>query len=125
MLFGIGCDIIKVSRFEKWIKNPDIIKRFYNQNELAPFSWSVQKQCEHYAVRFAAKEAFAKALGCGLIFPLRNVWVLNKDSGKPILCIADRAKQEMEQRCGQNVIVHLTLSHEKEYAIAYVAIERG
>ena len=39
MLFGIGCDITKVIRFEKWVKNPDIISRFFREEELAPSSW--------------------------------------------------------------------------------------
>ena len=68
MISGIGCDIAKVSRFEKWVKNNEMIQRFFNPCEIALVSEEEKEKrlhflCEHYAARFAAKEAFAKALG--------------------------------------------------------------
>ena len=61
MIFGIGVDIIRIPRLEKWVKNPDILKRFFNADEMAKDG----EHCvltEHYAARFAAKEAFSKAM---------------------------------------------------------------
>ena len=65
MIYGIGTDITKVSRFEKWVKNEEFIKRFFNPQEIME-NGSLNAKCEHYAARFAAKEAFSKALGTGI-----------------------------------------------------------
>ena len=72
MIFGIGTDIAKVSRFEKWVRSPEMIQRFFNECEIVHVEEDfVEKRlqflCEHYAARFAAKEAFAKALGTGFL----------------------------------------------------------
>ncbi len=65
MIFGIGTDIVDVRRFEKWLENEELLERYFNEAEL--FSkGSKSSLCQHYAVRFAAKEAFSKALGTGI-----------------------------------------------------------
>ena len=60
MIFGTGVDIVEVKRFSKLINNPDFINRFFNKEEQKEYN-NVQALCEHYASRFAAKEAFGKA----------------------------------------------------------------
>ena len=123
MIYGIGTDIAKVQRFEKWVKNPDMIERFFNEKERSTGK-SEASQCEHYAARFAAKEAFSKALGTGISgFELNEVFITNNGDGKPFLNIEGKAKKIMEERCGKNCSVHVSLSHEKEYAVAFVIIE--
>ena len=62
MIFGIGTDIAETKRFEKWVSNPSMYERFFNAAEQME-GGSVNRRCQHYAVRFAAKEAFSKALG--------------------------------------------------------------
>ena len=125
MIFGIGCDIVYVSRLQKWIKNPDIIKRFFNPKETASEPMSEQRLCEHYAVRFATKEAFSKALGTGLRgFELTDVHVENDENGRPELLLENKAEELAEGLCGKGYRIHLSLSHEKEYALAYVVIEK-
>ena len=125
MIFGIGCDIVYVTRLQKWIKNPDIIRRFFHPKEIACESMSDQRLCEYYAVRFAAKEAFSKALGTGLRgFELNDIHVENNENGKPELFLENKAKSITDSLCGKNARVHLSLSHEKEYALAYVVIEK-
>ena len=122
MIFGIGTDITKVSRFEKWVKNPEIIERFFNPAEFM-HNGTLTARCEHYAVRFAAKEAFSKALGTGITgFNLRDVYIENDSSGKPELKFENSATKLLNEKCG-NCKVHVSLSHEKEFAIAYVIIE--
>ena len=61
MIAGIGTDIAKVSRFEKWVRNPGMTERFFNPKELSSAD-SEAARCQHYAARFAAKEAFSKYL---------------------------------------------------------------
>ena len=125
MIYGIGTDIAKVSRFEKWIRTPEMLERFFNSKERNEAK-SDHAKCEHYAVRFAAKEAFSKALGTGIRgFELSEVYITNNEDGKPSLNIEGKAKKLMEERCGKNCSVQVSLSHEKEYALAFVIIEIG
>ena len=129
MIFGIGCDIVCVSRLEKWVKNPDILKRYFNEREMAPNEenkMSLQRLSEYYAVRFAAKEAFSKALGTGLQgFELTDIYISKDENGKPCMEVSGAASDVLERLCGSGAKVFVSLSHEKEYAIANVVIERG
>ncbi|MGL4986939.1 MAG: holo-ACP synthase [Treponemataceae bacterium] len=117
MILGIGCDIVKVSRFEKWIKNKSLINRYFHQEEIATI-----KTLETLASRFAAKEAFVKALGTGFRgISLKNICVSSDDLGKPSLKVYDNALSAMKKK---NVTaIHLSISHEKEYALAFVILE--
>ena len=122
MIYGIGTDITKVSRFEKWVKNEEFIKRFFNPQEIMK-NGSLNAKCEHYAASFAAKEAFSKALGTGITgFNLKDVFITNDQDGKPTLNIQNNAKNILENRCGACKVL-VSLSHEKEFAIAFVIIE--
>ena len=133
MIFGIGIDITKCARFEKWLKTPGMAERFFNQKEMAQNAadWNAltdaQKSAslQHYAARFAAKEAFSKALGCGLAFDLRDVFVTNAASGKPELGLEKSALKVFKDRCPQwqDAKIFVSLSHEKECAVAQVIIE--
>lgn len=123
MIFGTGVDIVKVQRFEKWIEN-GYIERFFNKAELCSENCSFQHKMEHYAVRFAAKEAFGKALGCGLAgFDLKDVYVVKDKNGKPFIALENNARKKFESLCYNKGTIHLSLSHEKEYAVAFVVVE--
>ena len=125
MIFGTGCDIAKISRFEKWVASEDMIPRFFNEAEMVS-SGNKNFLCAHYAKRFAAKEAFSKALGTGLRgFELCDIHVENDEYGKPELFLENKARAIADSLCGKNHQIHLSLSHEKEYALAYVVIEKG
>lgn len=125
MIFGVGVDIVKVSRMEKWVHDEALLKRFFNEAE-ACAAGSVQHRAEHYAARFAAKEAFSKALGAGLTgFSLRDVYVKREDGERPILVVQGTALALLEKACGAGASVHISLTHEKEYAVAFVVIETG
>ena len=121
MICGIGTDISEVKRFLKWIKNPSLYNRFFNEKEIMDKGTDNAK-CQHYAARFAAKEAFSKALGTGLIFDLKDVFITNNEEGKPLLNVIGKAADILEEKYGKCVL-HVSLSHEKEYAIAFVVIE--
>lgn len=121
MIYGIGTDITDVKRFDKWVKNPEMINRFFNDEEKM-HGGSDSAKNQHYAVRFAAKEAFSKALGTGLIFDLKDVFIIKNQDGKPYLKIENMAKKLLDERC-KDAIVHVSLSHEKDYATAFVIIE--
>ncbi len=122
MIIGIGVDISKVSRFEKWVKDEKMIPRFFNAAEISNCR-SIQSACEHYAARFAAKEAFGKALGVGLAgYDMKDIYIVNDENGRPELKVENKAKDLLESKC-ENPIIHVSLSHEKEYATAFVVIE--
>ncbi len=123
MIFGIGTDIAQVNRFEKWVENPQMFMRFFNPAEIMERG-SLAAKCQHYAARFAAKEAFSKALGTGIAgFELKEVYVVNDPLGKPELKVEGKALELLKQKAGDDSCLHVSLSHEKEYALAFVVIE--
>lgn len=123
MIAGIGTDIAEVKRFEKWVQNPEMIERFFNEKEVSSAK-SDSAKCQHYAVRFAAKEAFSKALGTGINgFRLKEVYITNDSEGKPLLNIEGAALSLMKERLGE-CTAFVSLSHEKEYAVAFVILEK-
>ena len=132
MIFGIGIDIAKCSRFEKWLQNPEMLERFFNAKEFSKTDAAAdlteaQKSAllQHYAARFAAKEAFSKALGSGLVFDLRDVYVEKQENGRPLLSVQGSALEALKKYCPQweGAKIFVSLSHEKEYAAAQVVIE--
>lgn len=118
MILGIGVDIAENSRFASWINNEKKVLRFFNKNEIDFSKLSLQM----LASRFAAKEAFVKALGLGFEnIELKSITVLKDEKGKPYFSLEGEAKKAFELLGGKNL--HLSLSHEKKYAIAFVIIE--
>lgn len=123
MIYGIGTDIAENSRFLHLVKKEGFIDRFFNKEEQAVFQ-NEQKLCEHYASRFAAKEAFSKALGTGIVgFGLKEITVLKDQKGKPYFCFSDALSEKIRGLAGENFKVHLSISHEKEYSVSFVVIE--
>ena len=133
MIYGIGTDIAKVSRFEKWVKNPDIIHRFFNECEIINLDVQNYEQelskklhflCEHYASRFAAKEAFSKALGTGFVgLELSDFGITKNNDGKPDFYFGEKTSEIIKKKCGNSCKIFVSISHEKEYAVSYVIIE--
>lgn len=130
MIFGVGTDIAKVSRFEKWVRRPEMISRFFNACEIpgegrkAVSERQIHFLCEHYAARFAAKEAFAKALGTGFVgLELSDFGITKDDNGKPSFFFGEKTLSQIEKICGKGWKVSVSISHEKEYAVSFVVIE--
>ena len=121
MICGIGTDISEVKRFQKWVNNPSLYSRFFNEKEIMR-NGTDNAKCQHYAARFAAKEAFSKALGTGIVFELKDVFITHNEEGKPLLNVSGKAADILKERYGE-CVVHVSLSHEREYAIAFVVIE--
>ncbi|MBR1640663.1 MAG: holo-ACP synthase [Treponema sp.] len=122
MIYGLGTDIVQVNRMKKWINTEGMVQRFFNSEELME-NGSENARCQHYAARFAAKEAFSKALGTGITgFKLTDLYITKNEEGKPFLNVKDSAADVLKKRCG-NCFLHVSLSHEKEYATAVVIIE--
>ncbi len=124
MIFGIGTDIVEVARIEASIKQfgDDFAKRILAESELASYQESHIK-ARFLAKRFAAKEAFSKALGTGLRAPatFQNIAVSHDELGKPMLMLADELQTFLQSK---NISqTHISISDEKNLAVAFVVLE--
>ncbi len=124
MIYGVGTDLIEIGRVERVLARfgDRFARRILCEPELRRFR--AHKQPVHYlAKRFAAKEAFTKALGTGIHAPANwhGVWVVNLKSGKPQLEFSDELRELLKQK--QIRSSHLSLTDEREIASATVILE--
>ena len=124
MIYGVGTDVVEIARIEQALARfgERFAKRILCEPELRRFA--VHRQPAAYlAKRFAAKEAFTKALGTGIHAPANwhGVWVRNLPSGKPVLEFSEPLKALLSQRGVANS--HLSLTDEKGVAMATVILE--
>jgi holo-[acyl-carrier protein] synthase len=122
MIAGIGVDVVHVHRMERWREIPKLLERFFHPEELAE-SLSKGKGADlSLAARFAAKEAFGKALGTGLAgIVLKDIMVKNRHNGQPEIRVFGSALKALE-KSGANRM-HISLTHERDNAIAIVILE--
>lgn len=112
-----GIDIVKIERIEKAISNPRFRTKYFGENELREITARGDKP-QSYAAAFAAKEAFAKAMGTGLRgFLLCEVEVLHDELGAPHLRLGGKALRLAEKK---GLELSLSISHERDYAVAVV-----
>ena len=122
MIGGIGVDLVHIPRLQKWLANRGLMERFFTRAEIET-ALSKGGGAESLAARFAAKEAFGKALGVGLRgFELKEAEVGYADSGAPELRLQGAAAALFVQSGATRL--HLSLSHEKDYAAAFVVLEK-
>lgn len=124
MIYGIGVDIVATDRFQRFIDagNSAIMGRLFTQGERS-LCGSRKDTASCLAARFAAKEAFLKALGTGLRDGMSwlDLEVTNNSLGKPELTLYGKAS-ELSKRNGLTR-VHLSLSHDGGNAVAMVVLE--
>lgn len=122
MIIGVGVDIIEISRIEDAVNsNANFLEKVFTDNEIE-YLKSRKMRPEYIAGRFAAKEAVSKALGTGFReFSLKDIEVDRNTLGKPMVILKGKAKQ-IAQRNGKYRI-HLSISHDKGRAVAYVVLE--
>jgi len=123
MVYGIGIDMIEVKRIEKQISaGPRFVERIFTSREV-DYCERKKNKAQNYAARFAAKEAFLKAVGTGwrkgLAF--KEIEVINDELGKPEIMLYGKAKKFAEERKIVNIQVSIT--HLKENASAIVTLE--
>lgn len=124
MILGIGIDIVAVERIKiannRW--GEKFLKRVFTEDEI---KYSLMKRIpyRHLAARFASKEALIKALGMGLteIISLKNIEIVNSDTGAPSIILHGRLKEIISARGVSKI--HLSISHDGDYAIAQVILE--
>lgn len=119
MIFGTGVDIVEISRMreaiEKW--GESFLNKIFTIREIS-YSRSRRSSFQHFAARFAAKEAVIKAFGEPLKHPINwcDIEILNDREGKPMIVLHDSALRLKSKKRIGDVIV--SLSHSKNYAIA-------
>jgi holo-[acyl-carrier protein] synthase len=124
VIFGVGTDVVEIGRIEKALARWG--ERFANRilvgPELKRFA-AHRLPANYLAKRFAAKEAFTKALGTGIHAPANwhGVWVRNLPSGKPVLEFSDALTVFMNKKGVTGA--HVSLSDEKGVAFATVILE--
>lgn len=128
-IYGIGTDIINVSRIGKILKKNKIEfkKKIFTKKEI--FYCDSKKNSEsYYAKRFAAKEAFVKALGTGFSNGLlyKDVEIINNKKGKPIIKTSSRSAKIINKILkNKKYSIHLSLSDDKPWAVATVIINKN
>ena len=121
---GVGVDIIENSRIKKSIKNKKFLSRVFSKIEIINSKKNNNKS-GYFSKRFAAKEAFSKALGSGFRNGLNfnDISVVNDLYGKPSIKLNSKLKNIINKRFKTiKVNVFLSISDEKKHSIAFVVI---
>tara|TARA_B100000614_G_scaffold130488_1_gene116416 strand:- start:835 stop:1221 length:387 start_codon:yes stop_codon:yes gene_type:complete len=124
-ILGIGVDIIENKRIEKSIKNRNFIKRIYSSKELIE-SDKINNKVAFFSKRFAAKEAFSKALGTGFRMNLnfKDIEVINDKMGKPHYVKNKKITKLIQKKYKTKKFnCFLSISDEKKYSTAFAIIQ--
>ena len=122
MIVGIGVDVVHVHRMKRWRGIPGLLERYFHPEELSAALLKGNGAELSLAARFAAKEAFGKALGTGLAgITLKDIMVKNRHNGQPEILVSGTALAAL--RSSGAVRIHLSLTHERDNAVAMVVLE--
>ncbi|MDQ0340462.1 holo-[acyl-carrier protein] synthase [Caldalkalibacillus uzonensis] len=123
MIIGTGIDMVELERIKRLREErPRLIRRILTDDEWEQYAGlSAFRQVEYLAGRFAAKEALAKALGCGVgrRFTWHHVSILNQPGGAPSV----HWHRSLTDGAAGQLNIHLSISHTRQYAIAQVILE--
>ncbi len=124
MIYGVGTDVVEIARIENALARygERFARRILSESEFSRFK-SHRLPAAYLAKRFAAKEAFVKALGTGIHAPANwhGVWVKNLPSGQPVLQFSRELEALLKQK--QILQAHVSLSDERGVAFATVILE--
>ena len=124
MIYGVGTDVVEIARIENALARygERFARRILSESEFSRFK-SHRLPAAYLAKRFAAKEAFVKALGTGIHAPANwhGVWVKNLPSGQPVLQFSRELEDLLKQK--QILQAHVSLSDERGVAFATVILE--
>lgn len=121
---GVGIDLVEIPRLEASLQRTGevFLAKVYHPRELEGRPSNLSRRLEYLAGRWAAKEALAKALGTGITerCALKEICVLNREDGSPVMTLEGAALRTAEERGVRRIL--LSLSHEKNYATAIVLL---
>lgn len=129
MIYGIGTDIVQLARIEHALvrSGERFARKILGEDELRIFfqrrEQNLLRGTRYLATRFAAKEAFSKAIGTGIAAPmtLHNMQTLSDDEGKPVVRLTGTLHEWMASRC---LTSHISLSDEADHVLAFVIVEK-
>ena len=125
-IIGNGVDIVENKRIKNSLKIKGFINRVFTQNEISK-SKKFNNKINYFAKRFAAKEAFVKALGVGFRknINFNDIDITNDKKGKPLINISNNIKKYLKKNYKLSKYkIFLSLSDEKKHSIAYVIINK-
>ena len=130
MIYGIGTDIVQISRVEAALKRsgPRFAEKILGPEELVKYHARRAKNevrgLRFLATRFSAKEAFSKAIGLGLRMPMtwRSAQMLNAPSGKPVIVCSGALDEFMRTH---RLTAQVTISDEADYGVAFVIVTQA
>ncbi len=125
-IIGNGVDIVENRRIAKSLKNNGFLYRIFTKNEINQ-SRKIKDKINFFAKRFAAKEAFVKALGTGIRnnINFKDINVINNINGQPLMNISNKLKRLLKLKFKINKYrLYLSLSDEKKHSIAFVIINK-
>jgi len=123
MIIGVGIDLVRTERIAPWMDREGMVERFFHPDEIEYAKARGAEGAASLAARFAAKEAFGKAMGSGLTgLRLRDICVRSDVRGAPYITLEGAAAAVLSERGGG--VIHCSLSHEGDYAVAFVVIEK-
>ena len=125
MIYGTGIDIIEIERIKKSLEKYS--SRFENKvftDKEIDYCQSQADPAKHFAARFAVKEAVSKSLGTGISKDVgfKDIEVVNQVSGKPLVIMNGQGKKLFEKL--NLKFIHISISHDKHYAIAHAIAEQ-
>ena len=125
-IIGNGVDIIKNSRINNSLKTKGFLNRIFTEKEIQQGK-KLKNKINFYAKRFAAKEAFVKAIGTGFRSEINfiDIEIKNYKNGKPYISLSKKLNNFLQKKFKiQKYKVFLSLSDEKDYSIAFVVIDK-
>ena len=125
-IIGNGVDIIKNSRINNSLKIKGFLNRIFTEKEIQQ-GRKLKNKINFYAKRFAAKEAFVKAIGTGFRSDINfiDIEIKNYKNGRPYISLSKKLNNFLQKKFKiQKYKVFLSLSDEKDYSIAFVVIDK-
>ena len=128
MIIGIGSDLVSIDRIKAILKKYEtrFITRIFSDFE-QNFAKTKENKSAYFAKRFACKEACVKALGCGISqgITFKDISVENLHSGKPFIILSGKALERLNKMTpnGKKAAIHVTITDESLFALAFVIIE--
>lgn len=130
MIYGIGNDVITLSRIESIVQGrlgDRFLRRILTEDELQLYENRQANRYEFVAGRFAAKEAIAKAFGCGIgaMLSFQDIDIMPDSNGRPTCKLSDKCIQRLSERLSltQPMHVHISISHCDTIASAFAVVE--
>ena len=125
-IIGNGVDIVENQRIKNSLKLKGFSDRIFTKNEIKK-SIKLKNKINYFTKRFAAKEAFVKAIGTGFRnnINFKDIEIVNDKKGKPLIKISKKVKTILKKKFKvHNYKIFLSLSDEKKYSIAYVIVNK-